>query len=100
MFLAFDNLQIFLNLILRQVKKAFADSEKKRTEVCQEFEKYKVNVVEAFKNAKEIVQKDSRKEIEKLEAENVNVKEELESSKKLLEDAFKTASIERKKNEK
>ena len=82
------------------MKKAFADSEKKRKEVCQEFEKYKVNVVEAFKNAKDIVKAESRKEIEKLEAENVNVKDEMEASKKLLEDAFKTASIERKKNDK
>ena len=82
------------------MKKAYDASEKKRKEVGQEFEKYKVNVVEAFKNAKDIVKAESRKEIGKLEAENVALKEELGSSKKLLEDAFKTASIERKKNEK
>ena len=82
------------------MKKAFVDSEKKKREICQEFEKYKVNVIEAFKNAKDIVKAESKKEIEKLKAENGNIKDEMESSKKLLEDAFKTASIERKKNEK
>ena len=98
-------LQLGLNIsqpisFLFQVKKALAESEKKKEEVSEEFEKHKKNVVEAFQNATEIKMKESRKEIERLEVENKDLKKELEESKKLLDDAFKTASIERKKSEK
>ena len=98
-------LQLGLNIsqpisFLLQVKKALAESEKKKEEVSEEFEKHKKNVVEAFQNATEIKMKESRKEIERLEVENKEFKKELEESKKLLDDAFKTASIERKKSEK